>query len=140
MTQTGLTAKAGILYFVIVFAGGFVFGTIRVAWLVPQLGERNAELLEMPLMLIVTLLAARWVIHHLSLPSSPRLLLRVGLFALALLMGAEFTFVLGLRGLTFSEYLAGRDPVSGTAYLVMLGFFTLMPCLLGLRPRTKARE
>jgi len=38
--------------------------------------------------------------------------------------------VLGLRGLTVSQYLADRDPVAGTVYIAMLGFFAVMPLLV----------
>lgn len=51
--------KAGIYYFVLVFGAGFVLGTICVLWVVPKFGTRTAELLEMPLMLAVIILAAR---------------------------------------------------------------------------------
>ncbi len=43
--------KAGVLYFTIVF--DFVLGPIRVLWLVPRFGTRMAELMEMPIMLVV---------------------------------------------------------------------------------------
>ena len=48
-------------YFAIVFGAGFVFGTVRVMWLVPTVGVRVAELTELPLMLAVVFFAARWV-------------------------------------------------------------------------------
>jgi membrane protein implicated in regulation of membrane protease activity len=48
-------------YFAIVFGAGFVFGTVRVVWLVPTVGVRLAELTELPLMLAVVFFAARWV-------------------------------------------------------------------------------
>ena len=44
------TIKAGIAYFALVFGAGFVLGMIRVPFLVPRLGERVAELVEMPFM------------------------------------------------------------------------------------------
>jgi len=47
--------------------------------------------------------------------------------ALALLLAAEFALVLPLRGLSFDEYLASRDPVSGTAYYLMLGLVAMAP-------------
>ena len=46
--------------------------------------------------------------------------LGMGLVALGLMLVAEFGLVLWLRGLSIKEYLATRDPVSGTVYYVML--------------------
>ena len=60
--------KAGMLYFVLVFGTGFVLGTIRALWIVPRLGMRMAELLEMPIMVVATILAARWIVHRLAVP------------------------------------------------------------------------
>ena len=49
-----LILKAGVLYFAIVFGAGFVPGSIRVPWIVPHFGERTAELMETPIMFVVT--------------------------------------------------------------------------------------
>jgi hypothetical protein len=38
-----------------------------------------------------------------------------------------------LRGLSVRDYLAGRDPVAGTAYYAMLGLFAIMPLLVARR-------
>ena len=43
----------GAVYFLMVFAVGFVLGVARTLWLVPRVGIRWAELLEMPVMLVV---------------------------------------------------------------------------------------
>jgi hypothetical protein len=59
--------------------------------------------------------------------------LGVGGVALGFLRVAEWTRVLWLRGLTMGEYLASRDPVAGTVYLVMLGVFAIMPVLVARR-------
>lgn len=124
---------AGALYFALVFGAGFVLGPIRILWAVPRFGERTAELMETPIMLVVIILAARWIGRHLAVPPAPSIRLGVGLVALGLLLVAEFTVVLWLRGLTMGEYFASRDPVSGTVYVVMLGVFAIMPLLLGRR-------
>jgi hypothetical protein len=116
-----------------VFAAGFALGSARVVWIVPRVGERAAELLEMPVMLGVTVLAARWVTARLDEPRTRGVLLGVGCVGLALLLTAEFTVVLWLRGLSLPQYFASRDPVSGAAYLLMLGLFALMPLLVARR-------
>ena len=122
--------KSGALYFVLVFWAGFALGTIRVLWIVPSVGVRMAELMEAPLMLAVTIVAARWVLRRPALPAARLGRLGIGLVALGLLLAAEFTLVLGLQGLTIAEYLASRDPVAGTVYVAMLAVFALMPLLV----------
>jgi hypothetical protein len=57
----------------------------------------------------------------------------MGCIALGLLLVAEFIFVLWLRGLTISDYLESRDPVSGTVYYLMLGVFAIMPLIVARR-------
>jgi len=124
------TLKAGVFYFALVFAAGFVLGTIRTLWIVPRVGARTAELMETPIMFAVTVLAARWVARRLLLPPTVATRLGFGFVALGLLLITEFTVVLWLRGLTIREYLAGRDTVAGTVYLIMLVVFALMPLLV----------
>jgi hypothetical protein len=122
--------KAGALYFVLVFGAGFILGPMRLLWVAPRVGERTAELMEAPIMLGVIILAARWVARRLALASMPTTRLGVGCVALGFLLVAELTMVYWLRGLTIGEYVASRDPVAGTVYLVMLGVLAMMPLLV----------
>lgn len=116
--------KAAGVYFVVVFGIGFVLGIIRVLWLVPLLGVRNAELLEQPLMLIAVFVTARWVVlkfgHGLSRPQ----VLSVGLIALGILLLAEVIVVLALLP------VRAGDTISGLAYFLNLGAFAVMPWLI----------
>ena len=125
--------RAAFLYFALVFGAGFVLGPIRLLWVVPRFGTRAAELMEMPIMLVVTIVAARWVIRRFAVPSTPASRLGMGCAALGLLLTAEFALVLRLRGLSIAEYLASRDPVSGTVYYAMLGLVAVMPLLVARR-------
>jgi len=122
--------KAGTLYFALVFGAGFVLGTIRTLWVVPSVGMRKAELMEAPLMLLITFLAARWVVRRLSWPRRALARLGMGLVGLGLLVVAELGFVVWLRRMTIHEYVESRDPVAGTVYLGMLGVFAVMPLLV----------
>jgi len=122
--------KAGVLYFALVFGAGFVLGTIRTLWIVPRVGTRTAELMETPIMLVVTIVAARWTVLRLAVPSVPSARLGMGGVAVGLLLVAEFTLVLWLRGMSIREYFASRDPVAGTVYYVMLGVFAIVPFLV----------
>ena len=127
--------KAAAFYFLLAFAAGFALGTVRVLWAVPRFGERAAELMEMPLMLVAIILAARWTMRRFTVLPETSANMSIGLIALGLLLVTEFTVVLRLRGLSISEYIAGRDPVSGVAYVLMLFAFALLPSLTArLRP------
>ena len=125
--------KPAAVYFVVVFGAGFVLGTLRVLWLVPHIGARAAELAESPLMLLVTLLAARWVTVHLLESVRPSDRLGMGLTALAFLLAAEIGLGLLLRGGSVRSILLDKDPVSGTVYYILLAVYALMPWLLGGR-------
>jgi len=119
--------KAAVLYFVIVFGAGFLLGPIRILLVVPRFGTRTAELMETPIMFVIIIVAAWWIVRLLAVPFKPSYRFGMGCIALGLLLVAEFTLVLWLQGLSIKEYLANRDPVSGTVYYVMLVVFAIMP-------------
>lgn len=122
--------QSGLWYFSVVFAAGFMLGPIRVLWLVPRVGERTAELLEAPVMLLVIVFAARWIVGRFAAPPPASERLAVGGIALLLLLAAELTVVLWLRDLSIAQYAAERDPVAGLVYVAMLGLFATMPLLV----------
>jgi hypothetical protein len=125
--------KAGLLYFAIVFGAGFALGSVRTLWIVPRLGTRIAELMETPIMFVIVVAAARWIVRHLAVPPMPSRRIGMGCIGLGLSLAAEIALVLWLRGLSIREYLASRDPVSGTVYYLMLGVFATMPLLVARR-------
>jgi hypothetical protein len=122
--------KAGITYFALVFGAGFALGMIRVPFLVPRLGERVAELIEMPFMFVAIVVSARFIINRFSLPAHVLARMGSGFLALGLLVAAEVLLAVALQDRTLGEYVASRDPVSGSVYLAMLLLFTLMPAIL----------
>ena len=128
------TLKAGVVYFALVFGAGFVLGTIRTLWVVPRLGVRTAELTEMPIMFGISVLAARWVVRHVQVSPLRSRRLTMGCIALGLMLVAEFTLGLWIRGTTIRGYFAARDPVSGAVYFMTLGAFAVIPGFAG-RPR-----
>jgi hypothetical protein len=123
--------KAGAAYFGIVFGAGFLLGCIRVPLIVPWLGVRAAELLEMPIQLVVIVLAARFVVRRFSLASQAHMRLSVGLIALGLAVAAELLLARAASSESIGAYIAGRDWVSGGAFLLVLGIFAIMPLLTG---------
>ena len=102
--------KAGVLYFAVVFGAGFILGPIRILWVVPRLGLRMAELAEEPIMLVIIILAARWVVRRFAVSSKVSSLLSMGGIALGLMLVAEFMFVAWLRGLSVRVTLQAAIP------------------------------
>ena len=129
--------QAAILYFLAVFGTGFVLGIGRVLFLIPLLGERAAELLEMPVMLIVIVTAAQWVIRHNRLGERrSAMALSVGFIAMGLVLIADLAVGMLLRGMSVAEVFLHRDPVSGAAYYASLLLFSVMPAIMARRRQT----
>ena len=120
---------AAAAYFGIVFGVGFVLGSIRVPFLAPRFGERLAELAEMPFMLLAIVLAAGYIVRRYGRTVPTLGWAVVGIIALTLLVVAELVLAVVLAGRGVGEYLARRDPVSGSVYLAMLFVFAAMPWL-----------
>ena len=121
------TIQAGLFYFALVFGTGFVLGVFRVPLLVPRIGERWAELAEMPLMATVIYWAAGFILRRFPAIRSPMRSLVAGVLALALLVSAELASATLLQDKTLAEYIASRDKVSGSVYVALLLVFAAMP-------------
>jgi hypothetical protein len=134
------TLKAGIAYFSLAFGAGFIMGAIRVPFLVPRLGKRLAELIEMPFMFVVIVLAARFITQRFALPATAWVRLGTGLIALAFLLAAELLLAVVLQDRSLGEYVGSRDPVSGTVYLAMLALFAAMPLVITLGHSSQTRR
>jgi hypothetical protein len=123
--------KPALVYVGLVFAAGFALGVVRTLAVVPRVGDRAAELLEIPLMLAAIVLAARWTTRRVARGLGPAARLAVGLIALALMLAAEMAVGVLVRGLSPGESLVHRDPVTGTLYYASLLVFAVLPCWLG---------
>jgi len=132
MTWSRWPMIRGAAYFGLVFGVGFLLGIVRVLAVEPRLGERRAELVEAPLMLVAIILSARFVVRRFPAAGRAEYVVSGGV-ALLLLVLVEFSVVLGIRGLSLSEYFAERDPVAGSVYVLMLLIFAAMPWVLGGR-------
>lgn len=121
--------RASFLYFALVMGAGFLLGSVRVLFVVPHLGERWAELAEMPIMAMVIFVAAGYILRRYPEVQTRGRVLVVGFTALALSVSAELVLAVVLQSQSLSEYLASRDKISGSVYLVMLVAFALMPRL-----------
>jgi hypothetical protein len=111
------SSQAGCLYFFVVFAAGFLMGTLRVVAIEPPVGETAAVLFEMPVMLAIAWFASRSTVSWFSVPARLRPRLAMGGLAFALLLLAE----IGVSVLAFQRTIAEHFE----AYLAA-------PALLGL--------
>ena len=125
-----LILRAALAYFGIVFGVGFLLGLLRVPLLVPRIGERWAELIEMPFMLITIVLSARWIVGKFGFQGRCGTAFLTGTSAAAVLLLVEFGVVFIVRGITPAEFITGRDPVSGMFYYLMIFVFAAMPALM----------
>ena len=62
--------KAGVIYFLLVFAVGWILGPIRELWAMPHFGRVAAMLSEAVIMLIAMIVAARWAIRRFHVPQT----------------------------------------------------------------------
>ena len=123
------TFRAGVTYFALVFGAGFLLGMVRVPLLVPRLGERWAELAEMPVMAAIIVLATGHVLRRFPAVRTAARSAAVGLLALFLLVTAELGLALVIQDRSLGDYIASRDPVSGSVYVALLLVYAAMPWL-----------
>jgi hypothetical protein len=127
--------KAGVVYFLLMFAVGWILGPIRELWAVPHFGRVEATLLEATIMLVAMVLAARWVIRRFEVRQTPPATIAIGLVALGVLIPAEIAGVVFVRGLSFQDYFSSFLTAPGMISLVMFLIFTAMPSLVTLLTR-----
>lgn len=125
--------KAGAMYFLVAVGAECVLEVIRFQVVALHVGERLAEMLEIPNVLLATMIGARWVIDRFTLPPLPGIRLGVGLVALCLMLISEWTVIQGLQSLSFEGYVTSQDAAVETIPLGALGVLTVMPFLVGYR-------
>jgi hypothetical protein len=119
---------AGLCYFAIVFAAGFVLGAIRILYVIPRIGETGAVLLELPLMLIISWSVCGIVVRRFSLPHGMRRAVMAGTAFILLLLAeaalAQFAF--GISATKFLDALASPNGAIGLAGQIAFTLFPLM--------------
>ena len=122
---------AGIAYFAIVFAAGFVLGTVRTLVLAPAVGPVAAVALELPVMLGLSWVACGWLVRRFAVPPAWPARLAMGAIAFALLMAAEAGLALLAFGQSPATYLAGLGSSAGLLGLAGQVAFALVPVVRG---------
>jgi hypothetical protein len=118
------------LYFLAVFAVGFIIGPIRVLLLEPRLGPVAGVLCEAPFLFAAFIGAAHWSLRATRIALDARSLLLVGIIALVMQQLADFAGGAVLRGWTVSEQLTQLSTPQGAIYVLLLIIFVVMPLVV----------
>jgi hypothetical protein len=129
----GRVLKAAAAYFALVFAAGFVLGTLRTLWLAPALGPVSAVVAELPVMLVWSWLACGFVLRRTPLPR-PEAAVMGGL-AFVLLLAAEAVLSTTLGGLTLLQHLALYAEPANQLGLAGQIAFAAFPVLRSVSPQ-----
>ena len=119
------------VYFLTLFALGFVLGTIRVLLVVPKIGILHATLIEVPLMLIAAFYLCRWTIERWIVPSSLSARGVMALWFLILLALFETLVGVALFGRTLAGTWSGLATPAGLIGLTAQIIAALLPMFVG---------
>lgn len=119
------------VYFLALFALGFVLGTIRVMFVVPRYGELIATSAEVPVMLMAALFACRWAIRRWRVPPSLVIRWAMVLWFLALLFAFETVLGAMLFGRSVAEQWVLFASPAGLVGLSAQIIAALLPVFVG---------
>ncbi len=129
--------RAGSLYFLIVFAVGFLLGTIRVLILTPQFGALTSVIIETPVILLISWLVCQRLIRMMNVDRALNARLTMGATAFLLLIAAEQ--ILGVIGFgrelgeQLRHYLTPEGAV-GLAGQIVFALFPAIQLVAKKRP------
>ena len=120
---------AGLAYFALVFALGFLLGTVRTIFVkdAPSGGRLLGVLVELPIMLGASWFLCRYVIRRFAVASTVAARAVMGGLAFVLLLLAELVVGALLFGRTPDQHLALYQDASFALGLVAQIAFALMP-------------
>jgi hypothetical protein len=122
-------SKAGSIYFLVVFAAGFVMGTVRVVAMAPTLGHTGAVILELPVMLTIAWFASRHAIARFGVPAALSARLTMGTLAFVLVMLAEVAVSVFAFQNTLVEHIAAYRTTPALLGLAGQIVFALFPAM-----------
>jgi hypothetical protein len=131
---------AGAVYFLAVFAVGFVVGAFRTTLVEPAIGAIGAVAAEAPLMLAASWMICRAVVRRAALSSRPATRLAMGGTALALLLIAETLLGILAFGRGPALQLAAMTSGPGAIGFAAQVAFGLMPLLQAACDARRARR
>jgi hypothetical protein len=131
---------AGLVYFTVVFAAGFMLGVVRALWVAPRIGETPAVLAELPLMLGLSWLVCRGLVLRFRVESEAMPRIAMGVFGFLLMMAAELGVSVLALGRTVSEHFAAERSLAADLGLAAQVLFGLLPLIQMERPGSDERQ
>jgi hypothetical protein len=128
---------AAIAFFALVFGAGFALGTIRVVLLQPYFGASASRLLELPFMIVICYLAARFITRRIG-PATRNQWLLIGLMAFVFLMAAEFVMGTFVFRTPLGTMLADLLTFTGALSFLAQSLIILFPALAAGWDRTRS--
>ena len=119
--------RAGIAYFVVVFAIGFLLGIIRVTLVVPRVGLLVAVAFELPLILCASWIVCRKLVERFGVARTTSLRLGMGGVAFGILMIAETVLAVFLMRQSVAEHFASYGSAHAILGLAGQVGFALIP-------------
>lgn len=123
---------AGAAYFLMLFALGFVLGTIRVIFVTPIFGELAATMAEVPVMLMAAFFTCRWTLQHWQVPRTIGTRWTMVLWFLALLVVFETFLGTALFGRSLTEQWAALTKPAGMLGLSAQIAAALLPVFINV--------
>jgi hypothetical protein len=128
--QMGAALKAGLFYFLLVFAAGFVLGTLRVMLVEPRFGAAGAVAVELPIMLTLSWITCRALLRRFAVPGAAGARLAMGGTALGLLLLAETAVGVLLLGRDLSGQIGSYRATSAQLGLAAQVVFAALPLVM----------
>jgi riboflavin synthase len=119
------------VYFLALFALGFVLGTIRMIIVAPRIGVLAATFAEVPVMLAAAYFASRWTIRRWHVPHNSTIRWAMVLWFLMLLFLFETVLGALLFGRTMAEQWAALATPAGLLGLSAQTIAALLPVFVG---------
>jgi len=127
------TFVAGVLYGLLSFAAGFVFGALRELVLIRAFGAAAGHLIEFPLMLVAVAALAAVLFRTQRVGAAAWTRLVAGGIGVIVLVAIESTFALGVLRRPVAEYLASYDVTAGALFPWGLLWMAVAPLVVGRR-------
>jgi len=128
--------RSGMLYGIVGFFAGFVFGSLRELILIPAFGSANGHLLEFLPLVIVIILLGIWITRRGAFSSVSQGLL-CGIVAVCVLLVLESTLAVLILGQSVEQYLSGFNILDGKLFPFGLGIMALTPAIFLLACKKK---